>query len=107
MSYKQWRITDPKILVTNPKILKIKVIKGLIINIRFLKNVIVMVFVLFFFFYLGVCCSDPELLTSPRVGVIPTPRSTSPRGSEDLCCPAGLVSSARKGGCKENSSWEV
>ena len=51
----------------------------------------------FFFFYLGVCCSDPELLTSPRVGVIPTPRSTSTHGSEDLCCPAGLVSSAREG----------
>ena len=94
MSYKQWRVTDPKILVTNPKILKIKVIKGLIIYIYI--NVIVMVFVCLFF-YLGVCCSDPELLTSPSVDIIPTPRSTSTRGSEDLCCPASLVSSARKG----------
>ena len=35
MSYKQWQVTDPKILVTNPKILKIEVLKGLIINILF------------------------------------------------------------------------
>lgn len=53
--------------------------------------------ILMFFFNLGVCCLDPEVVTSPRVGVIPTPRSTSTHGSEDLCWPAGPVSSARKG----------
>lgn len=77
MSYKQWRITDPKILVTNPKILKIKVIKGLIINIRFFKNVIVMVFVLFFFFTWGSvvqtqsCLPHPELASSPPPDPLP------------------------------------
>ena len=92
MSYKQWQVTDPKILVTNPKVLKIKVIKGLIVNILFFLSDSYV-----FFFNLGVCCLDLEMVTSPRVGVIPTPRSTSTCGSEDLCCPAGPVSSARKG----------
>lgn len=78
MSYKQWQVTDPKILVTNPKILKIEVLKGLIINILFFLSDS------YFFFNLGVCCLDPEVVTSPRVGVIPTPRPTSTHGSEDL-----------------------
>lgn len=89
MSYKQWQVTDPKILVTNPKVLKIKIIKVLIINIL-LKKVIVI-------FNLGVSVvwtqrwlPHPELASSP-------PQDPVPLMGLRTCAVTSPVSSARKG----------